>query len=200
MGWKSEVKLSELNSVRNFAGSETFASNQPNTSLAHMTNWFYSSATLPNNDALGGSDGYSMSSLRGAGVLEVDIETEEETPDGNYNLNNDGGIRVTFNTDSVNYVPHVNDTLPRGGPGRPTATNNKEYQVSINNGSSWTTQLNNNVFEFGSLSSGNRWIWARDGSAVTLAGHRAELKYLVNISLGGGDRSYLDLNRNDGIK
>ena len=188
MGWKMKNSMSEMNSVKGY--NDGTASNAPNTSLKKLQDWFWSNASLPASD--GTSNGYEMSSMRGASCLKMSVSTEQETT-STYSNSDNGKINITIAADSVNYV------LPDGTitSTSPNATSKKNYGFSKDGGASWQTQEDDNTKTYSSLNSGNYVVWVKDfayGHAVFDTGI---VKVTVEVTYGNGGKSYNNRFRTD---
>lgn len=193
MGWKMETKISELNSVKNYNDGST-ASNKANSSLKALQDWFWTNASIPMTDANGGSDGYSLSQSRGASCTKINISTSPETINSGYDGTSsshnviDGKISVAFHKDSVNYLQasgSIND-------GSPAASSSKKYYVSINGGSSYSNQTDDNSFSWSGLNSGTYNIHAYDGSCSNLGSgslpkqRMEDMRIKTSVKVAGG--------------
>jgi len=75
MGWKMQNSISEMNSVKGY--NDGTVSQAPNSSLKALQDWFWANGSLPASD--GETNGYEMSSMRGASCLKASITTNQET-------------------------------------------------------------------------------------------------------------------------
>ena len=209
MGWKMQTKISELNSVKNYNDGST-PSNNSNSSLKALQDWFWTNASIPMIDEGGGSDGYSLVQSRGASCTKINLSTSPETInsgyDGTSNANNviDGKINVEFHTESVNFL-QASDSINDGSP---AASSSKQYFVSIDGGSSYTSQTDNPIFQWTGLNSGTYNVHAGDGSCSNLGSgslprdrmedHRIQTTVNVAGGAAGGTNSntYNNIFRN----
>ena len=187
MGWKMQNSISEMNSVKGYNDGTT-ASDEANTSLKALQDWFWANGSLPASD--GADDGYEMSSMRGASCLKASITTNQETTSTYANSDN-GSIVITVAQDSVNYV------LPAGtiSSTSPNANSSKSYGFSKDDGASYQTQ-STNVKTYGSLNSGTYNISVKD-FAYACVFDGTEVKAEVVVTYGGGSNTYNNRFRTD---
>ena len=180
MGWKMENSISEMNSVKGY--NDGTADEAPNSSLRDLQDWFWANGSLPASD--GTTNGYEMSSMRGASCLQVSITTNQESASPYQNSNN-GAINITIAADSVNY------TLPAGtiASRSPAATSTKNYGFSKDGGSSYQTQENDNTRTYSGLNSGNYTVIVKDFAYASVFDN-STVSTPVVVTYNGGTRTY----------
>lgn len=184
MGWKMNNSISEMNSVKGYRDGT--ASNKASTSLKALHDWFLANGSLPAGD--GASDGYEMSSMRGASCLKVNMSSTQESTSTYANSNN-GTITIAFHSDSVNYE------LPAGtiNSTSPSALSTKSYGFSKDGGGSWQIQATSTK-TYSSLNSTNYTCWAKDFAYAGVF-DGTEVKQTVTVTYGQGSKSYNNLFR-----
>jgi len=155
------ISISELNLLKNEGKTVTVASNQANSSLRTLHDWFHSNAHISESDATGtGQSDVKLSEFYKAQVLECTFYGVSETPSG-YGDSNNGYIYFVIDEDCLVRI---------GG----------DYTVNYGTDtSSWTTIFNNNTATVGSSINGatTRTFYVRDGNTNAYIGHTVTVGY-----------------------
>jgi|TARA_R110000744_G_scaffold30665_6_gene72442 hypothetical protein len=170
-----EVSISKLNAVTNEKGrtaadvTNNYSKGSSDTaSIKDLHDWFHSNAHLAESD---NANPVSFSEFHKGQVLTGSVSSTNESS-STYSNADDGTITMWFDTDTV--VPDGDDT--------------KQYQVSIDSGGSFTTDVDG-TYQFTGINSGSYTVVWKDGfttSTVTTA---------VHVTLAGGSKTYLNVQR-----